>query len=302
MNLSYLYLLSPLHTGGASQEGNLVGIARESHTELPYAPSSTVRGRLRAASPEGLSRLIMFGPDLNDLNTKDSDTEKQQQKESLHQDYEAAFGKKLTQLEQGSIWVGDASILWMPVPSLSHGVIWVSCPLLLKRWARINNVEADIPSGYETNLDKTKPIYLKDAILRPNDAKNHLWKGGTEPWQGWKAFGLDASQTSSIERVLVLPDAHCQTLVQMSLWRQVKIKLDQHKTVDGGFRYEEAVPPDTLMYFPWGTTTQANGTKETAEHMFTELLSNLSILQLGGQESLGRGFMQQWADNSKTIA
>lgn len=31
-NLVYFYLLSPLHTGGATQEGNLLGIARESHT------------------------------------------------------------------------------------------------------------------------------------------------------------------------------------------------------------------------------------------------------------------------------
>ena len=67
MNLSHLYLLSPLHTGGASQEGNLVGIARESHTELPYAPSSTVRGRLRAFSADLWTRLLLFGPDLDDL-------------------------------------------------------------------------------------------------------------------------------------------------------------------------------------------------------------------------------------------
>lgn len=38
MNLVYLYLLSPLHTGGTTQEGNLLGIARESHTEMPYIP------------------------------------------------------------------------------------------------------------------------------------------------------------------------------------------------------------------------------------------------------------------------
>ncbi|MEA5495987.1 RAMP superfamily CRISPR-associated protein [Limnoraphis robusta] len=47
--LVYLYLLSPLHTGGTSQEGNVVGIARETHTDLPYLPSSTIRGRLRAS-------------------------------------------------------------------------------------------------------------------------------------------------------------------------------------------------------------------------------------------------------------
>lgn len=34
--LTYLYLLTPLHTGGSSNEGNLMGIAREVHTEFPY--------------------------------------------------------------------------------------------------------------------------------------------------------------------------------------------------------------------------------------------------------------------------
>ncbi|MEA5543108.1 RAMP superfamily CRISPR-associated protein [Limnoraphis robusta Tam1] len=48
-DIVYLYLLSPLHTGGTSQEGNVVGIARETHTDLPYLPSSTIRGRLRAS-------------------------------------------------------------------------------------------------------------------------------------------------------------------------------------------------------------------------------------------------------------
>lgn len=306
INLSHLYLLSPLHTGGASQEGNLVGIARESHTELPYAPSSTVRGRLRAFTSEDLwKRLILFGPDLNDLKKptpddieKEKDAEKLKRLEALkklHETYESENNdKKLTQLEQGNIWVGDASILWMPVSSLSHGVVWVSCPLLLKRWARISGVTAAIPTGYETNLDKTKPIYLKDAILRPNNGENKLWDNPAQKWQDWQTFGLDNSHTDSIQQVLVLPDAHCKTLIQMSLWRQVKIKLDEHKTVDGGFRYEEAIPPDTLMYFPWGTTTQSNGQTKKAKEAFLKLLNDCDILQLGGQESLGRGFVQQW--------
>lgn len=64
-DLVYFYLLSPLHTGGTTQEGNLLGIARESHTNLPYVPSSTIRGRLRASTNGELcSRL--FGTDLNE--------------------------------------------------------------------------------------------------------------------------------------------------------------------------------------------------------------------------------------------
>jgi CRISPR-associated protein Cmr4 len=254
-NLVYLYLIAPLHTGGATQEGNLLGIARESHTDLPYVPSSTVRGRLRATADADL-RPKLFGTDLADSD----------------------------KLEQGDIWIGDASILWLPVPSLSHGVIWISCPMLLQRWARLRRVQVECVE-YGTNLSTNQPIYLKDAILKPENLK---------PLNHWQELLPVGESTQSVKRVLILPDQHCATLIQMSLWRQVKIKLDEHKTVDGGFRYEEAIPPDTLMFFPWGTTSQANGSAQQSSERFTTLLSEHEILQIGGQESLGRGFVQQW--------
>jgi len=140
-DLVYLYLLSPLHTGGTTQEGNLLGIARESHTELPYIPSSSIRGRLRAATPEA-QRSGLWGNTIDDVTNGEDEN-----------------------LTQGNVWIGDGSILWMPVPSLSHGVIWVSSPMLLRRWARFSKVEAEIPTDYSTNLGNQKPVYLKDAIL-----------------------------------------------------------------------------------------------------------------------------------------
>ncbi|PLS67474.1 MAG: type III-B CRISPR module RAMP protein Cmr4, partial [Cyanobacteria bacterium M5B4] len=66
-----------------------------------------------------------------------------------------------------------------------------------------------------------------------------------------------------------------------------------------GFRYEEAIPPDTLMYFPWGVTSQANGNSATALKKFQTLLQENSILQIGGQESLGRGFVQLMVESPK---
>jgi CRISPR-associated protein Cmr4 len=263
-NTIYLFLIAPLHTGGTTQEGNLLGIARESHTDLPYIPSSSIRGRLRSITPKEQQKQI-WGNTLDDLSDGEDN------------------------LTQGSLWVGDASILWLPVPSLSHGVVWVSCPMLLRRWGRFNLPGIKPPSAYSTNAGNQKPLYLKDAILQPGDLVD---------WSEWQQFvpeGMDCG----IERVLVLPDKHCATLIQMSLWRQVKIKLDQHKTVDGGFRYEEAIPPDTLMYFPWGITTQAQGTVEDSSKAFQDILAQHQILQIGGQESLGRGFVQQWATSAK---
>lgn len=261
INQTHLYLLSPLHTGGTTQEGNLVGIARESHTNLPYIPSSTIRGRLRANTIDKDKKHQLFGTDLKDSQ----------------------------QLEQGNIWIGDGSILWLPVPSLSHSVVWVSCPMLLQRWLRLNNQTnkqvKQIPAEYSYNFaNNNSPIYLKDAIIKADKLKK---------WDKSEDFlPKDISNDIDINRMLVLPDQHCTTLIQMSLWRQVKIKLDEHKSVDGGFRYEEAIPPDTLMYFTWGITSQSNGTAQQSQQEFEKLLAVNDILQIGGQESLGRGFVQ----------
>jgi CRISPR-associated protein Cmr4 len=259
MNSVNLYLISPLHTGGTTQEGNLLGIARESHTNFPYIPSSTIRGKIRSITPEG-QRNSLWGNTIDDVTDGNDEN-----------------------LTQGCLWIGDGSILWMPVPSMSHGVIWVSCPLLLERWKRISGKNLTIPNDetrYYTNLPTDKPIYLKDAII-----KNNLTRLAEH-----KDF---IPQGSGIERILILPDKHCATLIQMSLWRQVKIKLDEHKVVDGGFRYEEAIPPDTLMYFPWGVTAQGNGSGQQSSDEFRRILQEQNILQIGGQESLGRGFVQQ---------
>ena len=282
INPIYLYLLSPLPTGGTTQEGTLLGIARESHTELPYIPSSTIRGRLRSTVRDRSQRIQLFGPELKDI-------------EEFADQYERETGKKLTQLEQGNIWIGDASLLWLPVPSLSHGVVWISSPLLLERWARFQANPPEIPKFYSTNIPAGSPVYLKDAILKTEDL---------QPWSdSWDAYIPKHSTTQSLKKkVLVLPEQHCKTLIQMSLWRQVKVKLKDDKSVDGGFRYEEAIPPDTLMYLPWGVTAQANGNGSKFEKSFTEVLQSADneVLQIGGQESLGRGFVQPWLENDSS--
>jgi CRISPR-associated protein Cmr4 len=270
-NLIYLYLLSPLHTGGATQEGNLLGIARESHTNLPYIPSSTIRGKMRSLTSEA-DRNQLWGNTIDDVTSSGSDTN----------------------LTQGSLWIGDASILWLPVPSLSHGVVWVSSPMLLQRWARLNGPTGGVPEPYSNNFAKGKPVYLKDAILKSETLKP------ISELESW----IPQSDVGSIDRALILPDQHCATLIQMSLWRQVKVKLklNEHKTVDGGFRYEEAIPPDTLMYFPWGMTSQATNQAQDSQPKFNELLTKNDVVQIGGQESLGRGFAKQWSGVKQEVA
>jgi CRISPR-associated protein Cmr4 len=298
-NLAYLYLLSPLHTGGTTQEGNIVGIAREAHTNFPYLPSSSIRGRLRAdvnfvpnssgktSTEEAtlqarIRRVKLFGPELKDI-----------QDIEFVGYYECEIERKITQLEQGSIWIGDGSLLWMPVPSISHGIVWISCPMLLQRWTRFHGQQIDIPEG-SRHLTPTGNVYLKDTKIPKGNLRDFP---AEHPWTD---FVPNADQTS-INQVLVVPNRYCETLIEMSLWRQVKVKLNEHKVVtDGSFRYEEAIPPDSLMYFPWGVTKQVAGDPNAHEQDFQNLLNTHSVLQLGGQESLGRGFVQQLMKKKET--
>lgn len=272
--LSYLYLLSPLHTGGASQEGNLVGIARESHSDLPYLPSSTVRGRIRASTPEtDNQRKTLWGNTIEDVQNQNVADEN---------------------LTQGALWIGDASILWFPVPSLSHGVIWVTSPFLLRRWLRFAPLPSipTVPDPICFSGGTRERLYLKDAIFQASELQG---------WSNWRDFLPQGSaEVETIQHGLLLADADCQVLIQTSLWRQVRVNLGEDKTLadNAGFRYEEAIPPETLMYFPWGTTTSANGNGLQVCDQMKAILSRQNPWQFGGQESLGRGLVELWTAES----
>lgn len=73
-----------------------MGIAREVHTEFPYLPASSLRGKIRSEL-EGKT-------DLKDAAN-------------------LFFGKKIENGEQpteGEVWFADATLLFFPIASLSH--------------------------------------------------------------------------------------------------------------------------------------------------------------------------------------
>jgi CRISPR-associated protein Cmr4 len=289
-NLAYLYLLSPLHTGGTSQEGNLVGIARESHTDLPYLPSSSIRGRLRAATPER-DRTKLWGNTIEDVISATANST-QTQASTQNQTTPATTSTAVTNLIQGALWVGDAALLWFPVPSLSHGIVWISSHFLLRRWMRLTRKQLSMPEVGSFSKGNSKNLYLKDAIFKATDLTN--WEK-ENPWRQYLPTG--SQETNTISQVLVLSDQDCQVLIQSSLWRQVKVKLDEKKNVDGGFRYEEAIPPETVMFFPWGSTVVTNGQASNASETLKGILEKKDVAwQFGGQESLGRGFVELWSN------
>lgn len=303
--LTYMYLLTPLHTGGSSDEGNLMGIAREVHTEFPYLPSSSLRGRIRA---EMKTKAI---PEL---------------KESI----DLFFGKKIkngSQPTEGEVWFADATLLFFPIASLSHHLIWVTCPLWLKRWSRWIGSSKPMTTFVEqchaelTRAEQPKSavlsfsasqLYLQTAILKSSELvqldftpiKTALMSMTDKPGLIGQLF----------KKTIVLTDEDCIALVEMGLQREVRVALEEKsKTVKGGsFRSEEAIPPETILFFPWGTkpakeyqpptnekdrqmTQQKTTEKQTNDKAVRDDIGQLldgNRLQFGGLEGLGRG----WTD------
>lgn len=282
--LTYLYLLTPLHTGGSANEGNLMGIAREVHTEFPYIPSSSLRGKLRAAVKQGLS------------------SEYKIQSEQL-------FGRKIEggdQPTEGEVWFSDASLLFFPVASFSHQYLWITCPLWLSRWNRwlgndsidktirswdkSLNERQDSPKAI-SSISANPKIYLQGAVLEATEIESI-----PENSPCWTTFD-QLSEKQSIfnlrRKLVVLSDADCGVMVEMGLQREVRIQIDSDsKTVkDGSFRSEEAIPPETMMFFPWGLKNDKD-TNATAEARTQIKAIVQQRIQFGGLEGLGRGWTQ----------
>jgi CRISPR-associated protein Cmr4 len=290
--LTYLYLLTPLHTGGSADEGNLMGIAREVHTEFPYLPASSLRGKIRSAL---------------ELSNPQSEEEK-----ALAKEVSQFFGQKIKDGQQpteGEVWFAEATLLFFPIASLSHHLIWITCPLWLERWNRwlqnspltqlIQNCREQITEAIPALVSFTpEPLYLQTAILQQNALGQLNTNDSNSLSQSLQNLTNANNMISQLlKKLVIVDDEDCIALVETGLQREVRVALNEgEKTVKGGsFRSEEAIPPETVLFFPWGMkpVKQTENTQNIRAKT-SELLKNK--LQFGGLEGLGRG----WCD-LKTI-
>lgn len=285
--LTYLHLLTPLHTGASVDEGNLMGVAREVHTEFPHLPASSVRGKIRSQVES-------------------------QFKGSNEKAVATFFGQKIKNGQQpteGYVWFGDASLLFFPVASLSHHLVWVTCPLWLERWQRwypgtvpldgfLSTMVQQLQNHQAIASFETSELYLQTAVVRSSQLKvmEDNEKQALQP-----ITDTLKSQSSLLarlpEKLVILDEENCLSLVEVGLQREVRVALEENsKLVKGGsFRSEEAIPPETVLFVPWGV--KPTGDRSDVETISQTTYQTLSDrLQFGGLESLGRG----WA-NLKTI-
>ena len=282
--LTYSYLLTPLHTGASTQSGNLLGIAREAQTELPYIPSSSLRGKLRS-SLESIAE--------------------------IKSEAGSFFGERIKDGQQpteGEVWFADATLLFFPVGSFSHQFLWITCPLWLSRWGRwlgndklnqlIKQWQLDLLTDGKKAITSAsgKQIYLQGAILNEDNIK--AINISNNDWELFKNIPDGNGILDLKNKLVILSNEDCGALVEIGLQREVRIALDENEKIvaRGSFRSEEAIPSETIMFFPCGMKPEKEANKTDKVREFLIKILN-DRLQFGGLEGLGRG----WTEN-QTIA
>jgi CRISPR-associated protein Cmr4 len=281
--LTYMHLLTPLHTGGSADEGNLMGIAREVHTEFPYLPASSIRGRIRAA------------------------IEKQ---DELKEEAGRLFGQKIeggNQPTEGEVWFGDATLLFFPVASLNYHIVWITCPLWLgrlSRWLDDNALQKTLELCDQllsdsqgamaiVSLANCDSLYLQTALLGQNDMHSLGDEAKNELNSQLVRIVEQPCLGKLIDKLVILNNEDCLSLLEIGLQREVRVALEENsKTVKGGsFRSEEAIPPETILFFPWGLKSESsNGSTQKARQKLPQVGCD-KRLQFGGLEGLGRGWI-----------
>jgi CRISPR-associated protein Cmr4 len=250
--------LAPVHVGATAGEetGNLNLIFRDQFTQTGIIPGSSIRGRFRA--------------DMRETSPGE---------EQRWYGHEAVDGRPDGGTSEALVKFEYASLVWFPVFCPGQPVVWVTSPMLLKRFKRIAKIEADVPDPY------TAPSGLQGRQM-PNQGKILFFNLGfleiehTGDLSAWIPTGIDLDAN----KLVVVHDNDIAMLHEMALYRQSRVKLlDEMKKVDtvrGAFFNTEALPEGSVLVFP--IALKKSGWKPFGNEPSSELY-------FGGLESIGFG-------------
>jgi CRISPR-associated protein Cmr4 len=295
--LFFLHALSPLHVGVGQAIGAVdLPIMREKSTQIPIVPGSALKGVLRdewsrttAAAWSHVRDKVaaLMGPD-----------------------HIAGSGDA----HAGALALGDARVLLLPVRSLVGVTAWVTCPYLLRRYAReaaLAQVQtpptlpqpkpgeallAQERAAVVWALDGQRVVQLEEQTLRARADE------ATQAWVQHLATaleGLDPQWPSLLPtHVTVVADDDFLFLAETGTEIRARVRIENAtRTVrDGALWYEENLPAETVL---WGIVgvgplhqrrSPSDETVPDAEAVNGWLPAQQPMLvQIGGKHTVGRG-------------
>lgn len=272
-----LYAETSIHAGAGTSTGVVdMPIMREAHTGYPCIFGSAMKGAFRSY-----------------VETQITDKDK----------IRNIFGSEANEQTAwaGALMMGDARLLLLPVRSLTSHFRWVTCPAILKRLQndlnRLNiNKTLQIPNINSddqclTSKGNEKNLYLEEYNYQVAQLQNSQ--------EIIKILSLFApiSDEDLEKQLTIVSDNQFSHLSQMATAITPHIAIEsESKTVKAGaLWYEETLPSDTIMYTFMSTENTRNKdgeySAEKIQQDLQEILKKTPYLQVGGNETVGMGWM-----------
>ena len=284
--LFHLHALSALHCGTGQSAGVVdLPIARARATQLPIVPGSSLRGVLRQQA----------GVSIADRDQKAVET---------------LFGPRSVSSDRGAfagaLAIGDAHLLALPVRCLAGIVSFVTCPFILRRYARdLKRTGAsplpELPSGSEERTAETtsRSVNLVEQKLVLEDldlpARHH---GAPEVWAERIARDVHPDDPHArddfVARFAIVPDDVMGFLAETATEVRARIRLDPDTGTasQGALWYEEHLPAETVLWGVLALSASNNDEDRRSADDLAEALPGSMLLQLGGSTGVGHGLIR----------
>ena len=281
------YALTPVHVGAGSSVSYIdLPVQRERHTSFPIMAGSGLKGVFRALAERELEIgkvNIIFGPENG---------------------------------SEGSSCVAftDAKILLYPVRSVKNTFAWITCPFVLKRFKE----DLESASGKTNNF--SIPEVSDDKIIVASNSpliinNNNPKKVGIEEFvfdvdnsqidnnliNAIKGYIPDTETTQNISaRFAIVSDNVFTDLVNYAVEVRTRIKIDQTTgTASGGALFTvEMVPSESIFYSLVFADDPKNSNSNSVKNVdevidnIQKLIDNNEVIQVGGDETIGLGFVK----------
>jgi len=263
-----------LHPGAGSVLGVVdLPVAREAATSYPFVPGSGVKGALRSwweeASP---------GPSAGEVHGAEGGS-----------DARRLFGHPDS---AGSLSVSDGRLALLPVRSLDGPYMWVTCPHLLERLGRDlrrSGAEASTPPAFEVEPGRAKvpaepPLDL--PLVLEERSFTRVATDFADAVRLLEPLVPEVARGRLKQQLVVLADEDFAWFARFGLAVQARNVLDDQTKTSTNLWYEEALPPDTVLY-----ALVSSGNPNDLEAVVDRLRAD-PYLQLGGNETVGQGWVQ----------
>lgn len=319
--LMFIHAHTALHPGSGTALGTVdLPVQRERHTQWPIIPGSTLKGILRDACRD--KAMVNYEPEYEERqeNGQTKKTLKRSQRQVANEDdpmLVAAFGPgKVDQTTNhaGALSLTDARILAFPVRSLRGVFAWITCPAVLERLnrdlslARTDGAALSIPTDPARDkvlCQQNSPLLVdgNKMVLEEFEFEQKGYANAVNEWIASRAVSDESTCERLKSNLVVLHDDDFTHFVRHATEVIARVGLDyERKTVkSGALFYEEFLPAETLFYsLVLASASRRDGHTKGPEGVMSYLRDNLpSVLQIGGDETIGKGLCTVRLDDGK---